>query len=361
MGNLQDKNTRSNNFNIIRFVAAFMVIYGHMSSIMGMPAQTVFAQRVSTIGVKTIFVISGYLITKSFLSDSHYGRFMVRRSFRIFPPLILLILLSTFVLGPIMTELPAKTYLLDGNTRNYLKNILLFPIYALPGVFTQCPYPNAVNGSLWTLPIEFALYLILPCLIFAFKKLGSMKIGFGITTGLLLILSLAQLAFFQDARAVFWGTNWYSAIPLLPYYFIGGLFALPDMKKYLNIQVAILLVALAALCSTNSVTNELAVAVALPYFVLSAGLIPNAVFSKFFEKADFSYGIYLYGFPVQQVLYQLLSPLGIGVLKMSALSFCVALCCAVASWFVIEKHMQKVSKKVTQYWKTRSTSAKIGG
>lgn len=353
-GSLPVTSAKNNNFNIIRFIAAFMVIYGHMSSIMGMPAQTVLAQRVSTIGVKTIFVISGYLIAKSFLSDSHFGRFMVRRCLRIFPPLFLLILLSAFVLGPVVTVLPLKEYLRNGNTLNYLKNIVLFPVYALPGVFTECPFPNAVNGSLWTLPVEFSLYLILPGLLMLLKKMGSMKIGLGITAALLLVLSLVQLAFFESARVVFWGTNWVSAIALLPYYFIGCLFALPDMKKYLNIQVSLLLMALAALCSTNPVLNELAVAVALPYFVLSAGLIPNAVFGRFFEKADFSYGIYLYGFPVQQVLFQLLAHKQPGVLGLSVLSFAAAFVFAVISWFALEKHMQTLSKKLIQYWKSKN-------
>lgn len=348
---------KSNNFNIIRFIAAFMVIYGHMSSIMGMPAQTVLAQRSSTIGVKAIFTISGYLIAKSFLSDSHYGRFMTRRCLRIFPPLILLVFLTAFGLGTLISEVPAKAYLLDRGTRQYLMNILLHPVYSLPGVFTKCPYPNAVNGSLWTLPVEFLLYLTLPCVIAVFKKLDFLKIGMAITAGLTLILSLVQLAFYENARLVIWGTNWVSAVALLPYYFAGCLFAMPDMKKYLNVQVSILLMALAALCSTNILVNELAVAIALPYFVLSVGLMPNAVFARFFEKADLSYGIYLYGFPIQQVLYQLLAPTGIGVLELSLVSFAAASLCAFISWHVLEKHVQNFSKKLIQCWKAKSQTA----
>lgn len=342
---------KNNNFNIIRFIAAFMVIYGHMSSIMGLSAQTLFAQRVSTIGVKTIFVISGYLITKSFLSDSHFGRFMLRRCLRIFPPLALLVLFTIYVLGPIMTVLPINDYISNYGTRFYLKNILLFPVYALPGVFTECPYPNAVNGSLWTLPIEFALYLLLPLLINISKKLGSLKKGLGIIVILTILVSVSKILFFSNARAVFYGTNWPDAIPLLPYYFAGSVFSLPDMKKYLNIQRASIMVIIAALCSTSSAINELAVAIALPYFVLSLGLAENPVYSRFFEHADYSYGIYLYGFPIQQVLYHLLADKKLGVLTMSLLSFCVSFVFAVSSWFILEKHIQKVSKKAIEYWK----------
>ena len=64
-------NSRNNNLNIIRFIAAVMVVYGHMFPLMGAWSYTIFNQAISTIGVKIFFVISGYLITKSFLSDSN--------------------------------------------------------------------------------------------------------------------------------------------------------------------------------------------------------------------------------------------------------------------------------------------------
>ena len=169
---------RTNNFNIIRFFAAFAVIYGHMSSIMGEAAFPLLGQRISTIGVKILFTFSGYLITKSYLSDPHFGRYMIRRCFRIFPAYIVLILLSALVIGPIFTSLPLTEYFAAPGTWNYIwKNLLFSPTYTLPGLFEACPYPNAVNGSLWTLPFEFAMYLILPALLWAFQKLGSQKWG----------------------------------------------------------------------------------------------------------------------------------------------------------------------------------------
>lgn len=79
---------RTNNFNVIRIIAAAMVIYGHMSSLMGLPVHGVYGQSVSTLAVKILFIVSGYLVMKSLMSDSHFGRYMLRRSFRIFPGLI---------------------------------------------------------------------------------------------------------------------------------------------------------------------------------------------------------------------------------------------------------------------------------
>ena len=102
---------RTNNFNIIRVFAAFMVIYGHMGTIMGTSVFALLGCAVSTLGVKILFTVSGYLITKSFLSDSHFGRYMIRRSFRIYPALFVLILFSGLVAGPLLTTPPPAEYL----------------------------------------------------------------------------------------------------------------------------------------------------------------------------------------------------------------------------------------------------------
>ena len=97
---------RTNSFNVIRIIAAAMVIYGHMSSLMGLPVHGVYGQSVSTLAVKILFIVSGYLVMKSLMSDSHFGRYMLRRSFRIFPGLIGVVLFAVFIVGPVFTRLP---------------------------------------------------------------------------------------------------------------------------------------------------------------------------------------------------------------------------------------------------------------
>ena len=96
---------RHNNFNVIRFFAAVMVIYGHMCSLIGIGQFSVMKQAVSGLGVKIFFVISGYLITKSFLSDSNALRYSIKRFFRIMPGLAVIVVLTTFIFGPFLTDL----------------------------------------------------------------------------------------------------------------------------------------------------------------------------------------------------------------------------------------------------------------
>lgn len=89
------------------------------------------------------------------------------RCLRILPPLWMVVLLSVFILGPVMTKLSAGEYFASGITWTYLRNLILVPTHPLPGVF-EGHLTSSVNGSLWTLPLEFICYI----LCFVFYKLG---------------------------------------------------------------------------------------------------------------------------------------------------------------------------------------------
>ena len=346
---------RTNNFNIIRFFAAFMVICGHMGSIMGTPVISLLGQPVSTLGVKILFAVSGYLITKSFLSDSHFGRYMIRRCFRIYPAFIALILFTGLVAGPLLTTLSPAEYFRHPGTWSYMwKNLLFHPVFALPGVFTACPFPNAVNGSLWSLPVEFAMYLILPLLLVSFKKLGSTRWGMFAMWMISLAASFIFIAMRSAGSVLFviWGNNLPDALPLMPYFFFGSVFSFPQFKKLLNLQLATLLMIVGIFALSNTwesavtaqIFNELVVSLTLPYFVLSLALTERPVFSKWFEHSDFAYGLYLYGFLTQQTLYQLLPKGSLSTLEMSLVCFAATLILAIPSWYLVEKPLQKLGQ-----------------
>ncbi|MFG5994959.1 hypothetical protein N4R04_25545, partial [Salmonella enterica subsp. enterica serovar Pomona] len=72
---------------------------------------------------------------------------------------IVAVFFCAFLVGPLVTTLSIKEYFSDSNTYNYLKTILLFPMYwTLPGVFDSSSFNNSINGSLWTLPFELLCY-----------------------------------------------------------------------------------------------------------------------------------------------------------------------------------------------------------
>lgn len=151
-----------NNLTFVRWVAALMVLYGHSFVFTG-NTESLFLGIVTygPLGVAIFFSISGFLIARSWNADPSPIRFLIKRVLRIFPALAVCITLSVFVLGPIVTTLELREYLQHPATLDYLSNVFLYITYYLPGVFENNVYPNAVNGSLWSLPVEFFMYLLL--------------------------------------------------------------------------------------------------------------------------------------------------------------------------------------------------------
>src|SRR5579871_1464824 len=98
---MDQQQSRLNNFDHVRLFGALLVIYGHAYPLTGTVIPGFAANGVATIGVKIFFSISGYLVAQSWLRDPNIVRFFTRRALRIFPALIAVVLLSTFVLGPI--------------------------------------------------------------------------------------------------------------------------------------------------------------------------------------------------------------------------------------------------------------------
>ncbi len=352
------ENPRQNNFNLIRFFAALMVVYGHMTHIMGVPLVLVMGNSVSTIGVQTIFLISGYLICKSYFNDNHFGRYMVRRCFRIFPGLIAVVLFSIFVLGPICTSLPLSEYFTNIHTYEYLKNIILYPVYVLPGVFQNAIYPNAVNGSLWSMPVEFTLYLLLVAFVLIFQKLHILKQGTIACAGVFSVLYVVFYAFFPDTRFVLFGTNWVQALSLVPFFLIGATFSLFETNKFLNAQLATVLFIGAMIVPFSGVFTVIVPMLVLPYFVFSLSFAPTPVFQNCFTKCDFSYGIYLYGFAIQQALQQWFTPYSLSLNLMTLICCLATLLLAIPSWYLIEKPAQELGKKILKWSKSRESVKK---
>jgi peptidoglycan/LPS O-acetylase OafA/YrhL len=337
---------RCNNFNILRISAAIMVIYGHMSHLAGFPVFTVYGQAVSTIGVKIFFIISGYLITESFLRDESVIRYTIRRFFRIVPGLVLLCFVTVFIFGALLTRLPLKEYLFSPLTYNYFYNILFKPMYFLPGVFENNIYPNAVNGSLWSLQIEVYMYIVMPLFIIVFKKFNFLKQGLILSAIFFTFLNIMKLLYFPNAVYVFWGNNIFDAIELISYFFVGAIFTFPRVKKLLNLQMSVAFAVVPLLMNIGYIKLSLILTLILPYFIFSYALSKNAIFAKIGMKNDYSYGLYLYGFLVQQVVMQFLSSYKLSLNTYFLISTLLTLLCAVLSWHIIEKPFLGLGKKI---------------
>lgn len=335
---MNDVRASSDNFGGIRLIAAIAVILGHSFPLTGVGAAGYLGSPVSTLAVKVFFVISGYLISESWSRDPDVFRYFLRRSLRIFPGLIVLVVLSVFIVGPVFSELELQDYFSSANTWRYFSNIALLPNYFLPGLFAENTYPNAVNGSLWTLPVEFAMYICTPVVLIIFRN--SVSLG-----GFALALSIISVWFTRIAipehSPVFWGTNLVNGLEMAPYFFWGAFYKKYESSHRLfNLQVALAMIVILPLVTFNWASSEIISLVIVPYVTLSLGNAKSPVLGYFDRFGDVSYGTYLYGFLVQQLVASFLPHSNHW--SNFLLSLFPSLLLGALSWHLVEKRMLKL-------------------
>lgn len=188
-----------------------MVVYGHQYALMGVGGRCplMLGNPVSTIGVKMIFVITGFLITQSFLREQNLGQFLKRRLIRIYPALICCVVVCTLALSLFSTFNLADYFRCCW--QYLLKNLALQPVYVLPGVFENNPYPNAVNGSLWTLPVEVAMYFFVGIALWLFTRFCDKVFRIGYTAVVLAVVMAEAVKANKP-----WSVNVFFVLSLIP-------------------------------------------------------------------------------------------------------------------------------------------------
>ena len=343
---------RENNFNFIRLMAALFVMLGHMGPILGVEAPKLGGQAIHTIGVKVLFLIGGYLITQSWERDPHPGRYALRRFFRFYPPYAVMVLLMAFVAGPLLTNLGLPAYFQSWYS-SYLWNLRFFIVYAIPGVFEELPRPSVMNGSIWTMPVEALLYILIPLILFAIRSAKKEKSSFIAMCGISALACVYDLWLYlarEGQQLVFYATDWNYSMHLAVYFLIGSLFTWPQMKRFLNLQVGIAaMIAMICVQMAGSAWNELISYIAMPLFVLSFAQMEKPLFAKLARKYELSYGIYLYGFFFQQLVvkWRIDSGAGWGFYTCFAMSLALTLVAAFLSCILVEKPCLALCKKLT--------------
>lgn len=344
---------RSNNLDALRLLGAILVIIGHAYHLLARETELpfVFGFPISTLGVVIFFSISGYLICASWTRKRSIVPYMAARSLRIFPALIAVVLISMVVIGPLVTRLPVHSYFAASSFHGYLSNIWLLPQYDLPGVFTDLPYRNAVNGSLWTLPAEFFCYLVVP--VVCVRWLG---VRIPVLAGLIgLSLYLAQIP--AASSPIIYGTRLSDAASMWVYFAAGALIrSLHERHRGLfRTDVAVLaLLAQVALTSLYPSAVLWMTWVFLPYAILTAGLASTPVVRRAARYGDLSYGVYLWAFPIQQLLV-----LNMGTMRMSVnlvLVTGISLVLAWCSWHAIEGPSMRLKDALLRRFRSPSVT-----
>lgn len=322
---------RSNAFDAIRLVAAGTVIAGHAWPLTGMPdPPRVGGIAIFHLAVYVFFSLSGYLVGTSWIRDARPLPFLLRRASRIFPALALVVLLTIFVVGPLATTLPLPDYFASPVSWGYWQNLTLLATYDLPGVFTELPRP-VVNGSLWTLGPEFTCYLGVLGVGLATRLVPQRHRGWVASVAFaLLAVALAVVSLIPDAVP----DSLQATTRAMTFFATGAALAQPRLVRF-PARPAILLAAAWALgVLLTDVPDIVWCWIALPYLVLAVGSRSIAGVRRAGRFGDLSYGMYLWGFPVQQlvVLFVPGVPLPVDILIVLVATGGIAL----ASWHLVE-------------------------
>lgn len=324
----------ANNLDALRVFAALMVIHGHGSVLSGAPGAGIWGVPFARVGLDVFFSVSGYLVTASWERNPQLGTFLFKRAMRIFPGLIACVLATVLVLGPLLTALPLGEYLQSRETAAYLGNIVLFSELYLPGVFTGLREHGAVNGSLWSLLPEFACYLTVP--LFA---LMARRFRVAALAGAALLFGAAGLAMFLGALTPISLSHLdlRYALVEVPFFLVGAELYLLDRRfgdTLWRADICLLFFSgnyiISAWLDWWNLPFEW---FTLPYMVLAFGRMSLPIVRRTARFGDFSYGLYLYAFPVQQAVLSVWPQAEYPVLLCTVLTLPLA----ALSWHFVEK------------------------
>jgi len=338
---------RDNNFNLIRIVAALAVLVSHsfplaLGSLPGAlrePLHQRLDVTLGTIAVDVFFIASGFLVTGSLLTRRSIVEFLWARVLRIFPALLVMVLLVVFGLGLFFTTVAYSAYFSDSRTYLFLfKNSTLVAGIAqkLPGVFLGNPFPEIVNGSLWSMPYEVRMYALLAILWtiarlakerrFLYFEYALVTIAIAACIGKLFGYSAAEVLSKGDGRLV----------RLLLAFFSGAAFHV--LKERIELSRPLFWALLIALLASAVDRRAFYVvySLAVPYLLFYLAYVPAGFIRHYNRVGDYSYGVYIYAFPVQQSVAALIPQ--VSVPMMLVLSAAITLSLAALSWLLLEKH-----------------------
>jgi len=339
---------KKNIFNDIRFILATMVLYMHCYPLLyGKSGWKDFFTYyngsqigLATIAVYLFFVLSGFFMIQSLENSSSFFNYMKKRLLRLLPAFWLSLGLTAFILAPIISN--ALIFSLDkGSALYFFLNAGTFHFFdyswSITGLFTNNPWGNGVNGSMWTLKHELALYIFLPFVVWLSFKNRKVLI---VTWILLLILSLSnifanfQLFTIPCCKAWVLSKNEYNSFIVFAFYFFSGV-VYYKFKEYVVISNRLIFVSIALFAIGFFYGNlKIISLIVLPYLVISIGVKFNKILLS--KTGDYSYGLYIYAFPIQQTLIHFFKR-DFTLFTFFLSAFFITLVLSVLSWHFVEK------------------------
>ncbi|TNF65596.1 MAG: acyltransferase [Gammaproteobacteria bacterium] len=346
-------NHRDNNFDFLRFIAALLVIMTHAVVLTGTGIHPlkIFSGnqlRVGDLAVDVFFTISGFLITASFLRSQNIKRYLYARILRIMPALFFMLITAAFIVGPIITTLSYKEYMSSSETYTFVCSVFLYTLqYHLPGVIfsdTSLTYPTTVSVSVWSLPYEFTFYLLIP--VFSYFKLLKKEILLFLFVFVILCYSFEQ-TIIPDARSLvlFPNINLSLFLRVSSMFLSGMLFYYYKDVIIYRLEYFLISILLLIVSCYLGIGLRLLLPICGTYCIFYIAYSPKLKFLNHFGKyGDFSYGMYIYGAFIQQVVIWFFGG-NMNYILNIIISMPLAIVCGILSWHLVEKKFLALKKR----------------
>lgn len=338
-----------NNFGALRLFFAILVIISHSPELIdGNRSREILSQIFHTVSfgelaVDGFFLISGFLIFKSFQYSTSFISYIKKRVLRIYPGFIAASIISIIVFAP----LSAGIAVLDLSFRDILKNIIkMFFLFHpwVDGAYKNNPYP-VLNGSLWTIQYEFICYLLTP--IFAFFVLKKKNLLLMIILISSVILILSKVYGWQYETSAPLHIRVFELIRFMTAFMVGAAFFIYREEIVWRPSISIICVVALIGLMFSSVFAELGLIVLGGYLLFNFALNYQSSFlNSVGSKNDISYGVYLYAWPFQNLMVQYNPAINPWFLALITIIFTASM--GFISWKLIENPFMKLKSSLVK-------------
>lgn len=334
---LNGSKARVNAFDSLRLVAALTVIWSHAFLLTAgnydlEPLYWASSKQLTlgSLSVGVFFVISGLFISASFDRSNGLGQFIMNRALRIMPALVVVISVLALLIGPLLTTVPLDVYFSSSETWIYFRNIAFLPMALhLPGVFENNTV-HTVNESIWTLKFEVACYAIAALTLMVRSWTKPI-----VLTGWL--ASFLIVRYWPNANGVSGAEYYIVAIARMFRFFGAGMLMYLFRDRIVLSPRLALASALLPLAFLGTSWFVEATAFFGSYSVIAFGYLAPDRFRNLAERGDVSYGVYIYGWPIQQMLWPISQGQANAWLLNTLMAVPLAYLMGWVSWLLVER------------------------
>lgn len=337
----------SNNFGFLRLFFATLVIVSHVPEALDGNRNREYLVRffgsmsLGDLAVDCFFLISGYLILMSYQNSSSLTSYFSKRILRIYPGYLLAYILTLIVVIPLAQGL---SFLMQFDTWFWFKSVVRMFVLDVPwaeGVFDKTPIPY-LNGSMWTIKYEFLCYGMVPVLFYFFKE----NLKYYVLTLLILVSTsyMAAYADFDIGIPTPVSLQLSSATRLLPFFIMGSIFYLMRHRIQYKAHYMVMCVAGLFVMFFDPHLAPLALMTMGAYLLFGFAFhYKSQALSQVGTKVDLSYGIYLFAWPIQNLIIQHFP--SITTIPLTLLVIVLSAAVAYLSWTFVEKPFMQMKKK----------------